>query len=96
MQPKPAAAQPERTPAGRPRLRVVPGGDDLEAWPIAVPILDDETLTSWAGRLAHRYGMSPAALFRALQVKLTYYRLRVVERTLASTENEVEIGRAHV
>lgn len=91
MQPKPAAAQPERTPAGRPRLRVVPGGDDLEAWPIAVPILDDETLTSWAGRLAHRYGMSPAALFRALQVKLTYYRLRVVERTLASTENEVAL-----
>lgn len=89
MQPKPAAAQPERPRAGRPRLREVPGGDDLEAWPIAVPIHDDETLTSWAGRLAHRYGMSPAALFRALHVKLTYYRLGMVERALVSAENEV-------
>lgn len=91
MQPKLAAAPLERPHSGRPRLREVPGGDDVEAWPIAVQIHDDETLPSWAGRLAHRYGMSPAALFRSLHVKLTYYRLGMVERALVSTDNEVAL-----
>jgi hypothetical protein len=61
MPPKPAAAQREPQPPRR-RLRCIPGGYDINRWPIRVPIGPDETTQSWLMRAALRYGMTPRAL----------------------------------
>jgi hypothetical protein len=61
MPPKSAAAPPEPQPPRR-RLRSIPGGYDIDRWPICVPIGPDETVPSWLMRAALRYEITPRAL----------------------------------
>jgi TniQ protein len=61
MPPKSAAAQREQRPHPR-LLRSIPGGYDINRWPICVPIRPDETIQSWLMRGALRYGITPRAL----------------------------------
>jgi hypothetical protein len=61
MPPKSAAAQREQRPHPR-QLRSIPGGYDINRWPICVPIRPDETIQSWLMRGALRYGITPRAL----------------------------------
>lgn len=91
MQLRPASSAPSNSASSTTRLRGIPGGHNLDPWPIAVPIHPDETLASWAARLAHRYGLSPTALFRELRLNLGYYRLNIVEQTLAEPQPEVSL-----
>lgn len=91
MQLRPASSEPSPNKSAVTELRGIPGGYDLDRWPISVPIHADETLASWAARVAHRYGLSPAALFRQLHLQLGYYRLNIVERTLAEPQTEVSL-----
>jgi hypothetical protein len=61
MPPKSAAAPREQRPRGR-TLRSIPGGYDIDRWPICVPIRPHETVPSWLMRAALRYGITPRAL----------------------------------
>ena len=61
MPPKSAAAPREQRLRPR-RLRSIPGGYDINRWPICVPIRPDETVQSWLMRAALRYGITPRAL----------------------------------
>jgi hypothetical protein len=73
MPPKSAAAPPEPQPPGR-RLRSIPGGYDINRWPIRVPIGPDETVQSWLMRAAMRYGMTPRALLATAGIDEHIYR----------------------
>ena len=44
---------------GQRSLRAVVGGYDISRWPLRVPRVAGESLESWLGRLAHRYGLHP-------------------------------------
>src|SRR5882762_535065 len=58
-----SAAQPPEPTGGRGRsLRAIPGGYDIDRWPIAYAIRSDETIESWLARAAGRYGITPREL----------------------------------
>jgi hypothetical protein len=61
MPPKSAAAPRDQRSRGR-TLRSIPGGYDIDRWPICVPIGFDETVGSWLMRAAQRYGITPRVL----------------------------------
>jgi hypothetical protein len=57
------SAAPPPEPTGRARsLRAIPGGYDIDRWPIAYAIRSDETIESWLARAAGRYGITPREL----------------------------------
>lgn len=56
-----AAKPPEPTNPGC-SLRAIPGGYDIDRWPIACAIHSDETIESWLARAADRYGITPREL----------------------------------
>lgn len=58
---KSAAKPPEPTGPGR-SLRAIPGGYDIDRWPIAIITRLDETIESWLARAATRYGITPREL----------------------------------
>jgi hypothetical protein len=68
MPPKSAAARREPQPPRRP-LRSIPGGYDIDRWPICVPIGPEETIQSWLMRAALRYGVTPRALLATAGVE---------------------------
>jgi hypothetical protein len=73
MPPKSAAAP--REPRLQPhRLRSIPGGYDINRWPIRVTIGPDETVGSWLMRAAMRYGMTPRALLATAGIDEHIYR----------------------
>jgi hypothetical protein len=43
-------------------LRTIPGGYDIDRWPIACAIRSDESIASWLARAAARYGITPREL----------------------------------
>lgn len=60
MPPNPAAEQPD--PAASPNrrnLREVPGGYDIDRWPIAISIREGESVHCWLTRISFRYGIPP-------------------------------------
>lgn len=67
MPPKSAAAPRDQRLRPR-RLRSIPGGYDIDRWPICVPIGPDETVPSWLMRAALRYGITPRVLLAAAGV----------------------------
>lgn len=73
MQLKPAYATPSPGTLAATGLRGIPGGYDLDRWPIHVELKHDETLISWWTRLAHRYGVSPAHLFAEVGMSKNFY-----------------------
>jgi hypothetical protein len=56
-----AAKPPEPAGPGR-SLRAIPGGYDIDRWPIACAIRAGETIESWLARAAARYGITPREL----------------------------------
>lgn len=63
----PPPARPDPTPCPAPsaaRLRQIPGGYDIDRWPITVPIRPGETIPGWLLHVASRYQLSPAQLLR--------------------------------
>ncbi|MDZ7885121.1 MAG: TniQ family protein [Mycobacterium sp.] len=61
MPPRSAAKPPEPVGQGRP-LRAIPGGYDIDRWPIACAIRSDESIESWLARAAARYAITPREL----------------------------------
>ncbi|MGW5152456.1 TniQ family protein [Rhodococcus koreensis] len=59
-------AQPDPAPTAPPEalLLPIPGGYDIDRWPITVPIRPDETIPGWLMHFAARYQLSPAQLLR--------------------------------
>lgn len=90
MQPKPAHAQPDRPRASK-RLRGITSGYDLDTWPLKLPIESDETLSSWWARIAARFGISPAALFREVGFRMGSYTPWRVEERLARSSRPLSI-----
>ena len=90
MQPKPAPAQPNDKRAST-RLRGITSGYDLDAWPLALPIEPDETLSSWWARIAARFGVSPAALFREVGFRMGSYTPWRVEQRLARPSSPLSV-----
>ncbi|MFC9836446.1 TniQ family protein [Rhodococcus sp. NPDC127530] len=45
-------------------MRPIPGGYDIDRWPITVPIRPGETIPGWLMHFAARYQLSPAQLLR--------------------------------
>ena len=90
MQPKPAPAQPSDKRAAR-RLRGITSGYDLDAWPLTLSIEPDETLSSWWARIAARFGISPAALFREVGFRMGSYTPWRVEQRLARPSSPLSI-----
>ncbi|WP_373563668.1 TniQ family protein [Brevibacterium oceani] len=90
MQPKPAPAQPDRTRTST-RLRGITSGYDLDAWPLTLPIEPDETLSSWWARIAYRFGVSPAALFREIGFRMGSYTPWRVEQRLARSSTPLSV-----
>lgn len=89
MQPNPEYSASNTTGPTRPRLRGIPGGYDLDRWPIFVKLNDNETLVSWWARLAHQYGITPAGLFRELLMRPRSYAPNLIEQRLARPERSV-------
>src|SRR5699024_6374217 len=90
MQPKPAPAQPnDKRPSTR--LRGVTSGYDLDAWPLTLSIEPDETLSSWWARIAARFGVSPAALFREVGFRMGSYTPWRVEQRLARPSSPLSV-----
>ncbi|WP_373235067.1 TniQ family protein [Mycobacterium marinum] len=58
-----SAAKPPEPTDPRRSLRAIPGGYDIDRWPIACAIRSDETIESWLARAAARYGITPRELF---------------------------------
>jgi hypothetical protein len=52
----------------RRRLRSIPGGYDIDRWPLCAPIGQDETVGSWLMRAALRNGMTPRVLLAMARV----------------------------
>lgn len=90
MQPKPAPAQPndKRTST---RFRGITAGYDLNAWPLTLSIEPDETLSSWWARLAARFGISSAALFREVGFRMGSYTPWRVEQRLARPSSPLSV-----
>lgn len=62
-------------------MRAVPGGYDIDRWPITVPLGAGESLPGWLMRVGLRYQLTPMQLLRELRVlhRPTGYD-RVLER----------------
>lgn len=102
MRPNPAPAPPEPRPGpvrpvppapevgeDRGGLRPVTAGLDPETWPIRVPLREGESLTGWWVRLAHRYGVAPAGLFRELGMRIRSYAPPRIAERLARPNREL-------
>ena len=69
MPANPLPARPDPVPPRRPpRLREVPGGYDIDRWPITVPVAAGETIPGWLMRVGVRYQLTPAQLLHDLGV----------------------------
>ena len=90
MQPKPAPARPSDKRASR-RLRGLTSGYDLDAWPLTLSIESDETLSSWWARIASRFGVSSAALFREVGFRMGSYTPWRVEHRLARPSSPLSV-----
>lgn len=90
MQPKPAPAQPNGTRYSK-RLRGITSGYDLDAWPLTLPIESNETLSSWWARIASRFGISAAALFREIGFRMGSYTPWRVEERLARSSSPLSV-----
>lgn len=90
MQPKPAPALPNDKRAST-RLRGITSGYDLDAWPLTLSIESDETLSSWWARIAARFGVSPAALFREVGFRMGSYTPWRVEQRLARPSSPLSV-----
>src|SRR4051794_25450167 len=54
-----------RDAAAERRLRLVPGGYDIDVWPVHVPLEPGEHVVSWLARLASRLEISPRDVLSA-------------------------------
>lgn len=48
------------------RLRLIPGGYTLTAWPLHLPPLDDERTNGWLRRISRRLVLTPKTLLQEL------------------------------
>ena len=66
MPANPRAAQPDPSLPQSRRLREIPGGYDINRWPISVGIGVEEPISAWLMRIAVRYELTPARILREL------------------------------
>ncbi len=83
-------ADPSLPPSSRTGLCAIPGGYDINAWPIRVAPDPRETSASWLRRASHRYGLSPRAFLKALGVTKQIGSLRAAVRYTREVNATIE------
>lgn len=83
MQPRLAPAKLEPLGGQAPSLRVIPGRNDFDAWPLRVPLRRGESLIGWWVRLSHRYGVTPSELLKEFSMQVRSYSPSRVDQVLA-------------